>query len=102
MIVESSFVTAFRALTHIPLTPFDKFRNIARIGKVKCPVLVIHGRDDTTIPFWHGEKLFRKANEPKTNCWLDGAMHDYIPVEAEKAYWAAISLFAASNPGVNL
>ena len=33
VIVESSFVTAFRVLTHIPLLPFDKFRNISRIDE---------------------------------------------------------------------
>lgn len=95
VIVESCFVTAFRVQTHIPLTPFDKFRNIARIARVNCPVLVIHGRDAITIPFWHGEKLFKKANEPKMSCWLDDATHNYMPVKAEMAYWAAIASFSA-------
>jgi fermentation-respiration switch protein FrsA (DUF1100 family) len=96
LIVESTFVTAFRVLTRMPLTPFDKFRNVSRIGKVNCPVLVIHGRNDTTIPFWHGEKLFHKAREPKMNCWIDGMTHDYIPPEGEKTYWQAVASFVAS------
>ena len=94
VIVESSFVTAFRVQTHIPLTPFDKFRNIARIAEVNCPVLVIHGRADGTIPLWHGEKLFKKAKEPKMSCWLDEATHNYMPMKAEVAYWAAIASFS--------
>ena len=93
VIVESAFVSAFRVLTRVPLAPFDKFRNIARIDEVDCPVLVIHGRDDTTIPFWHGQKLFEKANEPKASCWLDDSNHDYISPVAEEAYWAAIASF---------
>lgn len=93
LIAESSFVTAFRTMTHIPITPFDKFRNIAKIGKVNCPVLIIHGKEDRAIPFWHGEKLFDKAKEPKFSCWLDGANHNYIPAEAETKYWSAISSF---------
>lgn len=93
LIVESSFVTAFRTMTHIPLTPFDKFRNIAKIDKINCPVLVIHGIDDRTIPLWHGEKLFKKAKEPKANCWLEGTDHNYMPLEAEEEYWSAISAF---------
>ena len=94
VIVESSFVTAFRVMSRVPLVPFDKFRNIARIGNVNCPVLVIHGRNDNTIPFWHGEKLYRKANQPKLGCWLDNTSHNYMPAEAEIQYWAAISSFA--------
>ena len=93
LIVESSFVTAFRVMTGIPGSPIDKFRNIARIGKVNCPVLVIHGKEDRTIPFWHGEKLFDKAKEPKFSCWLDETSHNYMPVEAEGEYWSAISTF---------
>ncbi len=94
LIVESSFVTAFRVITRIRLFPFDKFPNINLIDKVNCPVLVIHGKDDETIPFWHGEKLFRKAKEPKMNCWLDDANHNYISAKAEMKYWASISSFA--------
>jgi alpha-beta hydrolase superfamily lysophospholipase len=96
VIVESSFVTAFRVMTRIPIAPFDRFRNIARIDGVNCAVLVIHGREDRTIPFWHGEQLFRKAEEPKMCCWLDGADHNYIPAEARELSWAAISSFAES------
>ena len=33
LVLESSFVTAFRTLTQIPLLPFDKFRNIDGIKK---------------------------------------------------------------------
>lgn len=94
LIAESTFVTAFRVLTHVPVTPFDKFRNNARISKVRCPVLVIHGRDDDTIPFWHGQNLFERAKEPKMSCWLDGATHDSMPEKAEKRYWGAIASFS--------
>ncbi|MDD5455262.1 MAG: alpha/beta hydrolase [Candidatus Ratteibacteria bacterium] len=93
LIVESSFVTAFRVITQIPLFPFDKFRNIDLIDKVNCPMLVIHGKKDDMIPFWHGEKLFQKAKEPKMNCWLDNTTHNYMPFDAEVKYWAAISSF---------
>ncbi len=93
LIVESSFVTAFRVITQVPIFPFDKFRNIDLIDKVNCPVLVIHGKNDNTIPFWHGRKLFQKAKEPKINCWLDDANHNYISAEADIKYWNSISSF---------
>ena len=96
VIVESSFVTAFRVLTHVPLTPFDRFRNIARIATVDCPVLVIHGTDDRVIPCWHGRALFRRATEPKQACWLPGADHNNIPPDAETLYWEAVARFVAT------
>jgi fermentation-respiration switch protein FrsA (DUF1100 family) len=93
LILESSFVTAFRVVTRVPLIPFDKFRNVDKIKEVHCPILVIHGRDDRIVPFWHGEKLFKTANEPKLKFWVDGAGHnDLFPVAGTR-YWDIIKEF---------
>jgi fermentation-respiration switch protein FrsA (DUF1100 family) len=93
LILEGSFVTAFRVITRVPLAPFDKFRNIDKIKKVQCPVLVIHGRDDKVVPFWHGEKLFKTANEPKYKFWVDGAGHNDLFLVAGTRYWDIIKEF---------
>lgn len=98
VILESSFVTAFRVLTHVPLVPFDKFRNIAKLDRINCPLLVMHGTNDRTIPFWHGERLFEKAKQPKMNCWIENASHDDVCYVAEDRYWQAITDFAATLP----
>ena len=91
LILESTFVSAFRVRTGIPLLPFDKFNNIAKIRKINCPVLIVHGNDDDLIPVWHGKKLFKKANQPKFNLWIDGAGHnDDLIWAAGESYWAAI------------
>ena len=96
LIIESSFVTAFRVITRIPLLPFDKFRNASRIDKVGCPVLVIHSREDEVIPFWHGMTLYGRAQEPKQYCWLDEATHNHIPTGSQQIIWEAITSFAES------
>ncbi len=93
LVLESSFVTAFRVITHIPLLPFDKFKNIDKIKKAECPVLVIHGRSDRLVPFWHGEKLFKEAKEPKLKLWVDNAGHNDLVLVADKSYWDAIKRF---------
>ncbi len=95
LILEGPFVTAFRVVTRVPLVPFDKFRNIDKIKKVRCPVLVIHGRDDWIVPFSHGEKLFETANEPKLNFWVDGAGHNDLLTVAGNRYWAVIEDFTS-------
>lgn len=90
LVLESPIVSAFRVLTVLPLLPFDKFNNLSRIDKVDCPVLVMHGRSDEVVGFWHGEKLFDKAKEPKLNLWVDGAGHnDFYWVTGQK-YWKAL------------
>lgn len=98
LIVESSFLSAFRVLTKIPPAPFDKFSNLHKIRDVKCPVLVIHGRKDATIPFWHGEKLFAEANEPKFSLWLDEASHNNVYASGGKDYLQKIRNFADNLP----
>jgi len=94
LILQSSFVTAFRVVTQIPLLPFDKFNNIGRITSVSCPVLVMHGSLDTTVPYWHGKALFARANEPKTSLWLSDAGHNDILCVAPEQYWRAITNMA--------
>ena len=43
----------------------DPFRSDQRIGRIKVPLLVMHGVRDPTIPIGFGERLFALANEPK-------------------------------------
>jgi fermentation-respiration switch protein FrsA (DUF1100 family) len=84
LVIESTFVSAFRVKTRWPLLLWDKFNNLKRIQHVQCPVLVMHGREDEILPFWHGEKLFNAAPDPKMNLWIDGAQHnDYAYVAGE-------------------
>lgn len=44
----------------------NRFPSLDRIRNVYCPVLVVHSPDDGTIPFAHGERLFKAAPGPKT------------------------------------
>src|SRR4029079_10744802 len=43
----------------------DPFYSDRRIGKLKVPLLVLHGERDTIVPIRFGEKLFNLAIEPK-------------------------------------
>lgn len=86
LIVESSFLSAWRVITRFPIFPFDKFRNIDKIRQVHCPILVIHGRQDEVIGFWHGTKLFELANEPKMHLWVEAAGHNDLSIVAGGKY----------------
>jgi hypothetical protein len=43
----------------------DQWHSDRRIGRVKAPLLVLHGARDNVIPISFGEKLFGLAREPK-------------------------------------
>jgi abhydrolase domain-containing protein 17 len=94
LILESTFTSAFRVITRYPILPFDKFENIKKIGKVTCPVLLIHGTNDWTIPSYHGHRLFERANEPKQSLWVEGAGHNDVVHKDEKSYSDSIRTFA--------
>jgi fermentation-respiration switch protein FrsA (DUF1100 family) len=98
LIVESSFVSAFRVMTKIPIFPFDKFRNIKKIKNVRCPAFFVHGRKDQLIEFWHGEKLFAEANEPKFSYWIDEADHNNVASIGAEDYLRKIRDFADNLP----
>ncbi len=87
LILEGAFTSAFRVAMPIVPFPFDKFKNIDKIDKVQCPVLFIHGRDDTIVPFSHGLSLFEKANEPKLSFWVEDAGHNDLFSVADVKYW---------------
>jgi len=96
LILESTFVSAFRILTHYTILPNDKFKNIEKIDKIDCPLMVIHGRADRTVPFWHGQALYKKAKKPKSSLWVESAGHNDVDSVAGKEYWEAIGDFIRS------
>ncbi len=96
LIVESSFVSALRVLTKVQIYPFDKFENIKKIGQVRCPILFIHGQKDSLIPFWHSEKLYEQAKEPKTLYLVENAGHNDISQVGGKNYYESIQKFSAT------
>jgi fermentation-respiration switch protein FrsA (DUF1100 family) len=53
-----------------------RYDNLAKIGEVGCPVLVMHSPQDEIIPFEMGRRLFDAAKEPKTFFELKGGHND--------------------------
>ncbi len=93
LILESTFTSAFRVITRYRILPFDKFENVKKIERVTCPVLVIHGTSDRTIPLYHGHRLFEVANEPKQALWMEEAGHNNVVYTNEKLYLDTIKRF---------
>jgi fermentation-respiration switch protein FrsA (DUF1100 family) len=72
LIIESSFTSlgdmGRKMFPFIPAEYFlwEQLASIKKIGNVRCPVFISHGRADQVIPYSQGEQLFEAANEPKT------------------------------------
>jgi fermentation-respiration switch protein FrsA (DUF1100 family) len=71
LILEAPFTSAaavaVRSYPYLPvrLLMKDQFRSDERIGRVKMPLLILHGAADRVVPIALGEQLFSLANEPK-------------------------------------
>jgi hypothetical protein len=61
-----------------------KYDTHSKLPRLKIPVLVMHSRSDTMIPFAHGEKLFAAANEPKTFWELKGDHNDFLQADRDR------------------
>ncbi len=78
LILEGTFRSVPRvAKGRYPYLPIEtlaenRFDNEAKLGRLRMPLLVMHARADGTIPFTHGETLFRVAPDPKTFIALGG------------------------------
>jgi fermentation-respiration switch protein FrsA (DUF1100 family) len=43
----------------------SRYDNLAKIGRLRCPLLVLHSPQDEIVPFEMGRRLFAAAPEPK-------------------------------------
>ena len=85
--LEAPYLSAPRIVTRIRLLAVDSFPNWSRIGKVGCPVLVMHGTEDGVVPFSQGRALFEQAKEPKAFVPVFGAGHtDFVGGYGERRY----------------
>lgn len=79
LILLSPFTSTFAVRIPIPILPCDRFPNLKRIPQVKCPLLVIHGEDDSLITPSHGHKLVDAATvTDKRFLGIPGAGHNYL------------------------
>ncbi len=109
LIVESSFTSVPDiAQEHYPWLPARWLSRLSHatadyIREVRCPVLVVHSRDDEIIPFHHGQAIFAAAPEPRTLLTLRGS-HNNAYVWDEGSYIEGLRAFLTglSSPALFL
>lgn len=96
LILQSPFSSIFRMITRVPIIPFDRYNNVAKLKKLRHPILIIHGVDDEIIPIWHANKLYTAYKGKKMSYWVKGAGHNDVSYIGGEKYWQTIRKFADS------
>ena len=66
-----------------------RYDNLTKLSKLRLPILIIHGTEDTIVPFSHGKRLYDAALEPKRFLAVDNADHSDSFLVGGERYWAA-------------
>ena len=77
----------------------NRFASIEKIGRYHGPLLIIHGTQDTVIPFAMGQALFAHANAPKHFYAVAGADHNEVAVVGGRLYMQAMDDFLREVAG---
>jgi fermentation-respiration switch protein FrsA (DUF1100 family) len=99
LILQSTFTSARdMAKTMFPLGLLQPFVNVhfdsaKVIAGIRCPKLIIHGTDDSIVPFRLGETLFNLASSPKEFYAVPGAGHNDLPWVGGAEYQRRIESF---------
>lgn len=93
VILDGAFTSTFRVLTDVKLLPWDRFDNYARLPDIDCPILIIHGTEDRTVPFSHALRNWKRNQGPKQKLFVEGARHSNLIELAGDAYWDTVVSF---------
>ena len=66
----------------------QRFDSVAYIGRIGCPLIILHGTDDTLVPVSQGRALYDAAAPPKQFAELDGAGH--LDIGDHPGFWRAL------------
>jgi len=98
LVLEAPFTSVrdmARTTILAPLAPFvrTRYESLARISRLRMPLLVVQGDRDEVVPPVQGRRLFDAAREPKRYFAIRGAGHNDTYLVGGEAYWRAIADF---------
>ena len=65
-----------------------KFHSMSYVSRIGCPLLILHGAEDTLVPPSQGRKLFDAAVEPKRFAEIPSA--DHLNIGDAPEFWATL------------
>ncbi|MCU0293451.1 MAG: alpha/beta hydrolase [Thermoanaerobaculaceae bacterium] len=99
LVLQSTFSSVpDLAAFHYPFVPRalvrTRMESARKLPGVRCPVLIVHSRDDEIVPFAHAERLLAAAPEPRQLLAIEGAGHNDTFAAGGERLLAALSRFA--------
>jgi fermentation-respiration switch protein FrsA (DUF1100 family) len=104
VILESAFTSvpdiAAGIYPWLPVRLLSRYRynNLDKVAQISAPLLLVHSRQDEIIPFAHGERLFKRAREPKLFLEIQGGHNDAFLISS-KAYTHGLKSFLDTHLG---
>ena len=98
LILESGFTSlsamARERYPYFPVAWLLKYHydTLQHVRKLKCPIFIVHSRDDEVVPFAYGLELYQGANDPKEFLEIKGP-HTAGYLESEKLYAQKLKVF---------
>lgn len=103
LIVDSAFTSipdmAREVFPWLPVRRWirNRYDNLAKIGSVAGPILVMHSGEDQVIPFGMGRRLFEAARGPKRFFQMKGG-HDEGYMDSSPAYEREVTALLKGLP----
>ena len=69
-----------------------EYNTLDYLSRVRCPILVVHSREDRLISFAHGQQLYQAFNGPRTMLEIEGDHGDGFSF-SEQHYKEALGAF---------
>ena len=99
LILHSPFLSVYKVVADLNGLDMglvgDMFNNEKRVRNIRCPTLIIHGKNDEVVPFWHSHRLLA-AIPPEFRAapfYLDNMGHNHIESRCRDQYVKVILNF---------
>lgn len=104
LVLESTFTSVpdmgARLYPFLPVRLLARIRypTLERLPELRCPILVVHSREDDIVPFAHGRRLFEAAREPKDFLEIQGGHNEGFALSGSH-YTDGLNAFLSRHVG---
>jgi uncharacterized protein len=71
----------------------ERFDSLATVPRIKAPLLIVHGSEDSVVPSRFGQMLYERATATKRFILVDGGTHSTTSWRGAEQYRAALREF---------
>jgi alpha-beta hydrolase superfamily lysophospholipase len=82
----------------ISLLITERFDSLATVPRIKAPLLIVHGSEDSVVPSRFGQMLYERATATKRFVLVDGGTHSTTSWRGAEQYRAVLREFFGLSP----